>query len=873
MVGKQISHYHILEKLGEGGMGVVYKAEDTKLKRTVALKFLPPELTRDPEAKVRFIREAQAASALEHPNICNIHEIDETADDQLYIVMACYEGRTLKEILVGAHPDAPIQSIPQNHAISIAIQIAEGLAKAHEKGIIHRDIKPANIFITVDGTVKILDFGLAKLAGQAQLTKDSSTLGTVAYMSPEQLSGKEIDQRSDIWSLGVVLFEMLTGELPFKGDYEQAIVYAILNEEPKSLEDIPAELRDFFRKALHKNVEDRYQTIEGFLTELNQMQNSFNNHPGNKTIPASAWSIIRNKSAILLIAIILSVAVIALIYLNRTEPIKKTPSVKRLVVLPFENLGAKEDEYFADGITEEITSRLSLLQGLGVISRSSAIQYKNTQKNIRQIGEELDVDYVLEGTIRWDKTIGTKGRVIVTPQLIRVFDDIHLWSESYDRQMENIFDVQAKIAEEVIKVLDITMLEPEREELYLHPTDNLEAYDLFVRAREIMNKYWHTDYSKLEQAVQLFENAIKIDKNLVMAYVWISYIHSWQYHVKFDYTENRQAKSKAAIDKALELQPDLPEAKLYLAWYYYWVFRDYKRARDLFDAVKKRRPNQSPALLAAIDRRQGNWENSVHQYEEAFRIDPRTPRLAFELGTTYMVMRRYEKAESWYRRNQLLVPTDDVSKGRLAECYILADGSIKTARPILNSIKNLKVNNRAALESLLLIDLLNQDCSITFNHLDTLKIAYINDQRYFMDKYAAFAYIYYLFDDTSKCQQFADSALIVLNKLVSEFPNDPRYHSALGLVYALSGKRNEAISSANRAIDLFPISMDAMDGPIYIHNLAWIYTIVGEYEKAISQLDYLLSIPAGMDLSRAMLKIDPKWDRLRDNPKFQELIK
>ena len=174
---------------------------------------------------------------------------------------------------------------------------------------------------------------------------------------------------------------------------------------------------------------------------------------------------------------------------------------------------------------------------------------------------------------------------------------------------------------------------------------------------------------------------------------------------------------------------------------------------------------------------------------------------------------------------------------------------------------------------MLLIDLLNQDCSITFNHLDTLKIAYINDQRYFMDKYAAFAYIYYLFDDTSKCHQFADSSLIVLNKLVSEFPNDPRYHSALGLVYALSGKRNEAISSANRAIDLFPISMDAMDGPIYIHNLAWIYTIVGEYEKAISQLDYLLSIPAGMDLSRAMLKIDPKWDRLRDNPKFQELIK
>jgi Tol biopolymer transport system component/tRNA A-37 threonylcarbamoyl transferase component Bud32 len=272
MIGKTFSHYRIIEQLGAGGMGVVYKAEDTKLKRTVALKFLPPELTRDPEAKARFIREAQAASALQHHNICTIHDIDETPEGQLFIVMDCYEGQTLKDIIVGAHHDAPNHPIPKHKVISIAIQIAEGLAKAHEKGIVHRDIKPANIFVTQDGVVKILDFGLAKLAGQAQLTKDSSTLGTVAYMSPEQLSGKEIDQRTDIWSLGVVLHEMITGTLPFPGDYEQAIIYAILNEEPKSFESIPAELQDVVGKALHKNPDERYSNGENFLAELKSLQ-------------------------------------------------------------------------------------------------------------------------------------------------------------------------------------------------------------------------------------------------------------------------------------------------------------------------------------------------------------------------------------------------------------------------------------------------------------------------------------------------------------------------------------------------------------------------------------------------------------------------
>jgi len=272
MIGKTISHYKILEKLGGGGMGVVYKAEDIKLKRTVALKFLPPDLTRDDESKVRFIQEAQAASALEHNNICTIHEVDETEDGQLFIVMACYEGDTLKKKI----EQGPLEI---EDAVSIALQVAQGLSKAHEKGIVHRDIKPANIMVTDDGVVKILDFGLAKLTGQTRITKTATTLGTIAYMSPEQARGEEVDQRTDIWSMGVILYQMVTGQLPFKGEYEQAVVYSILNDEPgpmsKLKADVPEEIEEIVQKSLQKVVEKRYQDIADILDPLEVLKRKF----------------------------------------------------------------------------------------------------------------------------------------------------------------------------------------------------------------------------------------------------------------------------------------------------------------------------------------------------------------------------------------------------------------------------------------------------------------------------------------------------------------------------------------------------------------------------------------------------------------------
>ena len=352
MIGQSVSHYRILEKIGEGGMGVVYKAEDIKLKRTVALKFLPPDLTRDPEAKERFIREARAASALDHPNICTIHEIDETKSGQMFIAMACYSGETLRETIDSG-------TLAMNEALDIAIQVAQGLQEAHENGIVHRDIKPANIIITSKRQAKIMDFGLVKLGHGAQLTREGLTPGTVAYMSPEQSQGREVDQRTDLWSLGVVLYEMVTGQRPFKGDYDQAVVYSILNEEAEPISAIrqgaPAELEKLVSGLLAKNPSSRLRSAQELLTELKGARDKLRTL---SSLPAASEA-------------------------------KAQPSI---AVMPFVDMSPEKDqEYFCDGMAEEIINALTQLYNLRVIARTSAFAFKGKSKDIREIGKKLDV--------------------------------------------------------------------------------------------------------------------------------------------------------------------------------------------------------------------------------------------------------------------------------------------------------------------------------------------------------------------------------------------------------------------------------------------------------------------------------------------------
>jgi non-specific serine/threonine protein kinase len=503
MIGKTISHYKILEKLGEGGMGDVYKAEDTKLKRVVAIKFLPLDLTRDKNAKKRFIHEAQAASSLQHHNICTIHEIDETEEGQLFIVMDCYDGETIEEKI----KQGPLEI---DEALDIIIQTAQGLDKAHQSKIVHRDIKSANFIVTTDGIVKIIDFGIAKLAGQTRVTKDGTSVGTASYMSPEQTLGKEVDHRTDIWSLGVVLYEMMTGLQPFQGDYEQAVVYSIMNEEPKPLTGIrtgiPLELERIVNKAMAKDPDERYQHLDELIVDLKHVKKEPEKEKTDVRVLKPERKPIWKQPIPLVVSAFVLIVIIAglLIFGGKTgEPASRLGD-KSIAVLPFTAIGdSKEDEYFSDGIHDDILTQLSKIGDLKVIARTSVMQYKDTNQRISDIGKELGVASVLEGSVR---RAGEKIRI--TAQLIKTNTEDHLWAETYDRDYTDIFAIQSDVAQKIATALKATLDPGEKEQLETIPTDNMEAYNNYLRGNVYVFK--GVKEEPIRSAIQFYNKAIII---------------------------------------------------------------------------------------------------------------------------------------------------------------------------------------------------------------------------------------------------------------------------------------------------------------------------------------------------------------------------
>jgi TolB-like protein/predicted Ser/Thr protein kinase/Flp pilus assembly protein TadD len=872
MIGKTILHYKVFEKLGEGGMGVVYKAEDTKLKRDVAIKFLPRQIAVSAEERERFKIEAQAAAALNHPNIATIHAIEEHDDETrqqpgtLFIVMEYIEGKELGEIIQSEIPN------PKS-AVDYAIQIAEGLQAAHEKGVVHRDIKSTNIMVTDKGQVKIMDFGLAKIRGGAQVTKVGTTLGTAAYMSPEQAKGENTDHRTDIWAFGVVLYEMLTGQLPFKGEYEQAVTYAILNEEPVSINnfhpDIPEGLQAIVQKSMAKQRNERYQSVGEILADLEALFDAGDtrSQPGRTTAAFAKESgqkpsLIKRRLTFAIPAVLLLLLIF--FFMQKRKPTLDTPAARKmLVVLPFENLGPPADEYFAGGITEEITSRLAVVHGLGIISRTSAMQYRNTQKSIATIGKELDVDYVLEGTVRWQRT-EEGSRVRVTPQLIRVADDTHLWTKTYDRILDEIFAVQTEVAEEIVRQLDLTLLEPERKALQARPTRNLQAYDFYLRGKQYREGNYY-DLEPQERAVEMFEKAIALDSTFASAFAQLSRTHSHIYFFTLDPSEARMAQAKAAADKALRLQPDLAEAQEALAYYYYRN-KNFDRALEIFEAIRRARPNYSPFLIGLIQRRQGKWLESNKNLEEAFKLAPRDANLAVTLVSSYTQMRDFKKAAAWAVQAALLEPDNLYVKNWRLLNIINWRGQTEKAWSIVESFPEDRMKSFWVFY-LLRIDRDYEQALKVAKGLpwEALEIQWIYDH-----KYLELAEIYWLQKNQQQCRAYADSARIILERETRQRPDVARLRSALGLAYAYLGQQDAAIREGRRAVELFPVSQDAVEGPEYVQYLAQIYAIVGESDLAIEKLDYLMSIPSLLSVAR--LKVDPMWDSLRGNPAFQGLI-
>jgi non-specific serine/threonine protein kinase len=564
--------------------------------------------------------------------------------------MPYYEGETL---------DKRIKERPLSieKASDIAIQIAQGLAKAHEKEIIHRDIKPANIMLTSDGVVKILDFGLAKLSTQTKLTKESTTLGTVSYMSPEQAKGEDVDYRTDIWSLGVILYEMLTGQLPFKGEYESAVIYSILNDSQEPVTGlrtgIPMELERIINKCLNKNPSDRYQHIDELIVDLRRSK-ELSALKTSQTKPEISTT--KKKSPLFISSLVVSIlvcfAILYFVFFKTAEEVSSLAERKMLVVLPFKNLGLTEDEYFADGITEEITSRLSEIKQLGVIGRTSADLYKNTDKPIDQIGEELGVDYLLEGSVRWEKVPGSESRIRVTPQLIKVSDGTHIWTKRYDAILESVFDVQSDIAEKVANALDITLLGAEKKSISKKLTDNIEAYDYYL-----LGNSYHIQSGITEEnegvAEKMYLKAVGLDSNFVLPYIKLAEINIGYYFFHWDRNKSRLNRAKYYIDKAIKINPDIPEIYAALGQYYYMGFLAYDKALFELEKGLELYPDNGDiaVMIGFIKRRQGKFEEAISYIKRSIELNP----LSFpnnDIGETYLLLKNYDEAEKYVMRQK-----------------------------------------------------------------------------------------------------------------------------------------------------------------------------------------------------------------------------
>ena len=656
MIGQIISHYRILEQLGCGGMGVVYKAEDTRLNRIIALKFLPPELTRDKEAKQRFIHEAQAASSLQHHNICTIHDIDETEDGQMFICMDSYEGETLK----GKITKGPLKI---DETINIAIQLAEGLQCAHDHGIIHRDIKPANIFITKAGEVKILDFGLAKLTGRSIITKMGSTVGTVDYMSPEQTRGENIDHRTDIWSFGIVLYEMLTGELPFKGDYEQAVIYSIINEEPEFISkirsDVPQQFEKIISKSLNKNSVKRFSDVKEIKEALEHTSEEIKT--GNvKTV--YRFKLGRKQKRILyLITAVLILFLAAVIYTKYNSLNLKTVSI---ALLPLQNISKEADQdWFTDGMTEALITDLAKISGLRVISRSSVMKFKGSDKTSSEIAQALGVSYVIEGSI-----LKINNQIKITTRLIDAARDVYLWAQEYNRDFKDILSLQSEVAQSIAGQIKVKITPSEQTLLSVHHEINPEAYESYLRG----NFYWYKlNQQSLETALKYYNLSAEIDSQCALAYAGIASV--WIGRAQNGYASPQVAygKGKAAAIKALGLDSTLGEVHYMLAGIKAWGEWNWKEAENEFKEAIKLNPNLAEARasyshLLFVQKRS---EEGAKQIKIAIELDPFNTLFQGLYAMSLMYLYRYDDVINMLEKIRLTEPEAPLALSTLKSAY------------------------------------------------------------------------------------------------------------------------------------------------------------------------------------------------------------
>jgi serine/threonine protein kinase/tetratricopeptide (TPR) repeat protein len=931
MVGKQLLHYEIIERLGSGGMGEVYRARDTKLGREIALKVLPPAMAGNADRRTRFQREAMAVAALKHPNIVTIYAVEED-QGTLFIAMELIEGRSLDHLI-------PPQGLNLAQLLEMTIPVSDAVAYAHEKGITHRDLKPSNIMLDEAGRPKVLDFGLAKLleapadangatlAADGSVTKEGVVIGTASYMSPEQAEGKPTDARSDVFSLGIILYEMATGRKPFQGDTTISTISSILKDTPPPATELnrslPHHLGRVVNRCLAKDPSKRYQVALDLKNELEGLQEESASGvgavppetsgvgvapppssdvaavppsssgvgvtpPSDSSAPSPASSKIvasRSNRMPLFVGAVVVIALAALVGLwqpwSSDQPaVADAPATEtatatsvsssraesgRLmaVVFPFENLGPPEDAYFAAGITEEVTNRLATVSGLGVISRTTAVNYDRSGKTAKQIGQDLGVDYVLEGTVRWAKTADGGGRVRISPKLVNVTDDVQVWSETYDREIDDIFEVQSDIASSVIDELGVTLLGSERERMEERPTENLEAYQAYLQALDVTAP---TSEEHDRRTTELLERATRLDPAFLNAWYFLARHHAFQYTL-LDRTEARLSRAKEALRAAEAVDPNHHMTRLARGYYHYYGFREYDRALQEFLAVAEDVPNDAAARLAIgyIHRRQGKLEECAEDLNAGLELDPQNTEAVENLAATYVALRRFHEADLLHDRAIEFEPRSDNARWTKADAIIRWKGDIAAAKEIMSA----EPMDDPFWHFLgwFFIHLYERDFSAAVEKAEAIPedIPLIATARL-----ALMAMAKAQIEGAEETRESLESAARACEEIIEVSPGNSQVRGMLADLHVLLGNSDAAIREAKLAVEL--TAKDKYSGPSALEQMASVYAAAGRADEAFDLLDRLLGMSYGDPITVHILRLGVRWDPLRDYPRYQELL-
>jgi serine/threonine-protein kinase len=868
--------YRIDRELGAGGMATVYLAEDLKHHRKVAVKVLRPELAASMGSD-RFAREIEVAARLTHPHILGLIDSGESAGF-FYYVMPYVEGETLRDRI------ARSGELPVHEAVRLLGEIADALAVAHRAGVVHRDIKPENILLSGRHAL-VMDFGIAKAvteaSGRQQMTTAGVALGTPAYMAPEQATADpQIDGRVDIYALGVLAYEMLTGLPPFHGLNPQKTLAAHVTQAPVPLGQrrpgISPALEALVMRCLEKRPADRFQSADDLLAILEPLSTPSGGMAPTSAVPATtaaqpltpaaAGSHRWGRAGALLLGIALALGV-AWGTMHQRAAVHSSANEHRLVVLPFENQGDSSRQYFANGVTEAITTELTGIGGLSVIPRSTAARYRGTTKSVSEIGKELGVGYVLSGTVQWDLSPGHDPRVRVSPELIRVADTSSVWAHGYEAVPSSVFQVYSDVSSEVARSLQVTLKDPERQALARRPTDNTDAYDLYLRAVDYLNR--GISRENLEAAIPMLDRAVALDPKFALAWGRLSEglgLAHWLYVMRTDET---LARSQATAERALALQPDLPEAHRAMGYVHYHR-REYDAALKEFAIVEQSEPNSADlfAAIGYVERRQGRWKEAAAHLEQVMQLDPGSSTAISQMCETYSLIGEFDRAIALCRHGIEVAPDQPDSYFFLTLVQLSHNGDIAGAVSTLRLALTRMAPNRLLIGT-------TRAPVIAVASDESLSRAFLAIAPAEFGREVGFGYSFRgdllrLRGETAQARAAYDSARVILQTSLRQLPDDYGYHRDLGIVLARLGQFDAAIREGKRAVELLPPERDAYFGVDNLFSLGHIYAIAGQTGPALEQFRRVRSMPSRFTV--ALLRIDHDWDKVLQDPAFQQLI-